>query len=179
MASQRKASANRQNARASTGPKTAIGRVRSSRNALRHALSVPACSLPALCEEIDKLTVKIAGADATLEIKELGRRVAEARIDVRRVQEARRRLFDDPDYEPWAKVDYIYGLLKGTEANLPSREEFMAVLEANPKGVEKFVSILSEKAGQLRALDRYERRALSRFKFAIRALDEARRKNCK
>jgi hypothetical protein len=122
MTSQRKARANRHNARASTGPKTAIGRVRSSRNALRHALSVPACSLPALCEEIDKLTAEIAGADATLEIKELARRVAEARIDMRRVQEVRRRLFDYPDYQPEtytrAKVDYVLRTAEGDRGEL-------------------------------------------------------------
>ena len=41
--SDRKIRANRANARASTGPKTTQGRIRSARNALRHALSLPIC----------------------------------------------------------------------------------------------------------------------------------------
>jgi hypothetical protein len=41
MASQKQISANRKNARKSTGPKTQTGLARSSQNALRHGLSLP------------------------------------------------------------------------------------------------------------------------------------------
>jgi hypothetical protein len=43
-----------------------------------------------------------------------------------------------------------------------------------PEGAEKFALILSNTSRKLTALDRYEKRALSRRKFAIRALDKAR-----
>jgi hypothetical protein len=47
---------------------------------------------------------------------------------------------------------------------------------ALPQGPHKFAIIISEEAKRLLAMDRYERRALSRRKFAIRAFDAARRR---
>ena len=41
MATEKQIRANRENAKKSTGPRTAAGRARSSRNALRHGLSLP------------------------------------------------------------------------------------------------------------------------------------------
>ena len=108
MASTRKIRANRANARASTGPKTARGRAHIARNALRHALSVPVLSDPVLFEAVDTLVREIAGPDANAEVLELARRVAEAEIDLRRVRYARHELLNralsDPDYEPEARV---------------------------------------------------------------------------
>jgi hypothetical protein len=42
MATEKQLKANRENAKRSTGPKTLAGRLKSSRNALRHGLSIPA-----------------------------------------------------------------------------------------------------------------------------------------
>jgi hypothetical protein len=70
MISARKIKANRENARASTGPRTANGRARSAKNALRHALSLPVCSDPALSKAVEALALEIAGADALMEIQE-------------------------------------------------------------------------------------------------------------
>jgi hypothetical protein len=111
VTSTRKIEANRKNARASTGPKTAQGRARLARNALSHGLSLPVCSDPVLCEEVESLARKIAGTEARVEIREVARRAAEAQIDLGRVRYARYRLLSDalsnPDYDSRADTAEI------------------------------------------------------------------------
>ena len=174
MTSDHKIKANRANARASTGPKTADGRARAARNALRHALSLPVCSNPALSEEVETLAREIAGPDANPETQALARQVAEAQIDLRRVRYARHKLLSDaladPHYDNWREKMAVLGSLlrKKNAPNLPL-EDFAAFLKS-PQGPQKFATILSQEAKQLLAMDRYERRALSRRKSAIRSL---------
>jgi hypothetical protein len=108
VTSERKISANRANARASTGPKTAEGRARSIRNARRHGLSLPVLSDPLSSQEVEELAREIAGTSANAEIHELARRIAEAQIDLRRVRHARHAFLasaiGDPDYESPSKL---------------------------------------------------------------------------
>jgi hypothetical protein len=146
----RKIEANRKNARASTGPKTREGRAHVARNALRHGLSIPLCSDPASSEQVEALARQIVGTDASAEIQERARDVAEAQIDLRRVRCARDR----------ALCDALNSL------HYESR---------TGDGPQKLASILSQATKELLAMDRYERRAVYRRKRAIWALDEARR----
>ena len=152
MTSDRKIKANRANARASTGPKTAHGRARAWRNARRHGLSLPVCSDPTLSEEVETLARAIAGPDANAETQELARRVAEAQIDCRRVRQARQQLL----------------------SKALSDEDYDSCVSVTLKGPDKLARILSEELRRLLAMDRYERRALSRRKIAIQAFDQAR-----
>jgi hypothetical protein len=63
-------------------------------------------------------------------------------------------------------------LLRPNAPDIPSAI-VEAFLTSTPQGPQKLATILSEEAKQLLVIDRYKRRAISRRKFAIRALDEA------
>jgi hypothetical protein len=136
-----------------------------------------------LSEEVETLAREIAGPGASAEIQELARRVAEAQIDLRRVRYARYQLMCDllcdPHYEPRAntrmKIKAISNLLRpnAPETSMAMLRNFLA---STPAGPQKFASILLQEAHRLLAMDRYERRALARRKFAIRAFDEMRHK---
>src|SRR5262249_50723521 len=123
LTSERKIRANRANARASTGPRTTWGRTRATRNALRHALSLPVCSFPDLSEEVRALAREIAGPGANAETQELARRVAEAQIDLRRVRYARHQFLSDT-----LSKEYY-----GSYANLRKKLKVLrALLRPNP-----------------------------------------------
>ncbi len=172
------------NAQISTGPKTYHGRARSAKNAFRHGLSLPIQSDLALFEEVQTLARQIAGRHASAHIEILARRVAEAQIDLRRVRCARQQLLSDaladPHYESRAvtraKIRIIKHFLTPKLADTPLPTFLETFVITTPEGPAKFATILLEETKQLTAMDRYERRALSRRKFAIRALDEARRR---
>jgi hypothetical protein len=173
--------ANQANAKASTGPKTSAGARRSSANALRHGLSRPIDLDPALMAWVEALAREIAGADANNEIWDLAHLIAEAQVDLQRVRLARCRLLSDKANDPYYEspaatrqnVRLLSSLLSSKAHNMPlaAIEPFMNWMS---KGPEKDALVLLQEVRSLSALDRYERRALSRRKFAIRALDEAR-----
>jgi hypothetical protein len=181
---ERKIRANRANARASTGPKTARGRSHAARNALRHALSLPVYSDPVWSEEVEALARQIIGTDANPEMQELARRIAEAQVDLHRVRRARHQIvsqaWSDPDYKSEVmlrkKSTLVLGCARRFDLTMPMPDIVMAFLSSKPQGPYRFATILADKARQLLALDRYERRALSRRKFAVRAFDAAGRR---
>src|SRR6516164_5177919 len=179
MTSARKIRANRANARSSTGPKTAKGRARSARNALRHGLSLPIVSNPTLSQEVAALARQIAEMDAAPEIKEPACRIAEAQVDLRRVRGLRHNLMaralSDRDYDSrvnWDKklMTALRIVRRCSRCEDVPREE-VRFLSSKLEEPERFATIISEIARRLPALNRYERRALSRRKMAIRAFD--------
>jgi hypothetical protein len=199
VTSERKIAANRANARKSPGPKTAQGRARSARNALRHGLSLPIGSDPEWAENAETLAQQIAGPQANRDIRIIAQQIAETQLELVRVRQARNRMLavalNDPDYEPLAILQLNYRRLNKLRQKLerdyvrklrrnfrrlvkpppPVPDDFFKSTAPKLKGPEKFAAIVSDKLRQLAALDRYEQRALSRRNAAIRALDAARR----
>jgi hypothetical protein len=184
MQPDRKVKANRANALASTGPKTARGRARSARNAFRHGLSLRVESDQVLCEQVQALTRQIAGSNASVHTQILAHKIAEAQIDLLRVRHARHRLLSEelsnPDYLSPAimgkKLRAVIDFAREFGADAPLPADLIELVDSKPEGPSKLITILSDNVRQFEALNRYERRALSRRKFAIRALDAERRR---
>ena len=75
--------------------------------------------------------------------------------------------------KPTTKPAFIFKLLRPNAPDIPM-PALSKYLTSTPQGPEKLATILSQEAKQLMAMDRYEKRALSRRKFAIREFDTAR-----
>jgi hypothetical protein len=191
MTNARQLEANRVNARASTGPRSAKGKARASQNARRHGLSLSIHLHPALSAEAENLAHEFAGEWADVpDILDCARRVAEAQIDLQRVRAARLGLLErdlsNPKYIPTCKLmerirvlNRLVSMMKRMtplEISDPSFQKFAYDVRSkqHPQGPKKFAYIVADLTKRLKAIDRYERRALSRRKFAIRELDALR-----
>jgi hypothetical protein len=100
------------------------------------------------------------------------------------VREARRQLLSEalnnPYYDARANVEekltLISHLLRDDAPDMPAAA-VADYLTTTPEGPHKLATILSQEVQRLSVMDRYERRALSRRKFAIRAFDLAKRRH--
>ncbi len=148
MTSSARTKANQQNARASTGPRSWAGKARASLNARRHGLGIPIRSDPGHAPKIDFLARSLAGPDASAEILCHAHGVAEAHIEVERVRERHQQILERYDQR---------------------------VSELGPKPLtETSISMLSDLISELRVLDRYQERALSRRNRAAVSFDTVR-----
>ena len=133
MTSDRKIAANRNNAKKSTGPRSAAGKQQSRRNALRHGLAVAMGSNPSFIKDIEILAKALVGDGGPP--MEFARQAAEAEIDLLRIRKIRASqlsaIVGNPDMPPGAYAELAENLAK---------------------------------------LERYERRAYSRRKRALRDL---------
>jgi hypothetical protein len=156
MISERRLQANRANARRSTGPTSAAGKARAAQNARRHGLSQDVLADPALGQDVEALAQRIAREAARPDLIDLARRVAQAQIDVHRI------------------CQFRHERLQGA----------MAGLDGGPCGApprvcsaDELALALAPLAKELKKIDRYTRRALSRRKFTVRDFAVAQRQD--
>ena len=112
MTSSGKAETNKQNARNSTGPRTRRGKLRASRNALRHGLATVADHVQS--KDVDRLAAALA-VFCTNVPAELIRAAAAAELQLRHVRKARasvgRDLLDALGVEPGKDGRSVLNLL--------------------------------------------------------------------
>jgi hypothetical protein len=150
MTSQAKIAANRRNAQRSTGPRTASGKARVRRNALRHGLAALALRDPSTTAEIQDLAGVIGQG---VGIGEEAQIIAACEVLLKRVRGAR-----------LAIMESMMANSVTPEGDAPT---------ARPDGLASPLVSDHERVQQcLRQLDlleRYERRALSQRKRAVRS----------
>jgi len=184
--------ANRLNGKKSRGPKTIEGKTRSARNALKHGLARPLLIMPGVSESIEELALSWVGEAATPDQLEQARRAAAAQIDLQRIESVRQAILSGPWTREIPKSERVMMKEFRDEQRIINKIELLAhkpqLGKADEARMEKFEAQLrdamltpktrqvelsfGEIASELLALDRYERRARSRRKKALRELDK-------
>jgi hypothetical protein len=173
MASERQIAANRRNSLKSTGPRSAGGKKRASRNAHQHGLAAPMVLDTQLAQEVDRLARQIAG-NAVSAIAH-ARTVAEAALELGRVRQVKVGLIEcvatsgDLDRRP-----ELTPLERAARGLPPGRIRAPKPIEPSvplpPHPPDRSAEALRRALPALTRLDRYERRAATRFDRAVRAL---------
>jgi hypothetical protein len=107
MPSDRKITANRNNAKKSTGPRSKAGREASRRNARRHGLAIDIGADPAFHEDIEKLATVLSLASGAQKVSEHAREAAEAVFDLTRIRKIRACLIETLYFANSADLDSL------------------------------------------------------------------------
>jgi hypothetical protein len=112
VTSAKQIAANRRNASRSTGPVTAQGKARASRNALRHGLSVPVYRASALAADIREFALQLVGDTGSRTEIDLARAAAEAQLELGRIRREKQLLLEvlmsgvsSPDMQAIRRLD--------------------------------------------------------------------------
>ena len=186
MASQKQIEANRRNARKSTGPRSASGKKRASRNAFSHGLSRPMLGAE-FAQAVEALASRILGDYGTANDQYAlasARQIAEAGFEVARVQRIKvalierahnlgrlepRKLFrTKKDEAAWA-VQYFLGTTLGNIRPKCAVDPLPAMPTEEPA---RTTEAVRRALPELLRLNRYERRAAARRDRAIRRLTQ-------
>jgi hypothetical protein len=166
MTSDRQIVSNRSNGRRSRGPRTAAGKASSSRNALRHGLAVSVLDKPAMCAEVERLARAIAGSGADNFRLDQARIIAEAQVDLIRIQDAKVGLMNSHIVETMSAHPGHDATRnpQGAAAIEPQSYDASSETRFAPEFV---MAPTIEGLRQLARLERYENRAISRRRQAV------------
>jgi hypothetical protein len=163
MTSRARLAANRSNARKSRGPRTAAGKTRAARNALRHGLYAIKLRDAALAPRIEAIATKLCAADADPLLREQALIIAESQVLLARLRALRLAAIERRLEHGGNTGEDASGGLADTqvrEANrlrqrcpVDPRVEFDAIMEAMP---------------EIERLERFERQAWRNRSRAIR-----------
>lgn len=180
MASQSQIEANRRNARQSTGPRSAAGKKRVGKNALRHGLGVSFQVSAVQAKLVDKLAQQIAGASTERLVRELAREVAIATFDLARVRRVKTALIqheltlgsaEPPGPASW-KPERRFCEVALRVNTWPPLLTPGGPSETMPSDDERTAEAMRRALPELLTLDRYEARAIGRRNRAVRSLLE-------
>jgi hypothetical protein len=170
MTSDRQTASNRSNGRRGRGPRTAAGKASSSRNALRHGLAVSVSDEPAMCAEVEALARAIAGQGADSFQLSQARIIAAAQLDLLRVHSAKVILMNSKIGSAILSKDGTNDTMENSQSDDADLETSSDDPACETKVTEEFAMVSTLEALQeLARLDRYEDRAISRRRRAMRA----------
>lgn len=175
--------ARRINAQKSTGPKSRAGKARVAQNALAHGLSRPYRQMSQGPKDIEDLAKAMLFSLGFTQEQFLGNsllwgaayRFAEAHLDLDRIEAARDEYLKAeivktiiPNVKQQAKIFSTANRIKDDDEAIAYVEQHARVimLRSNPERAEKYKLM----AKPIDPLDRYERRAFSKMKKALRDL---------
>jgi len=182
MARQSRLISNKENAKKSTGPKSKEGKKISSQNARKLGLAVSIESEPEVLEQIRLLAQILAGPNPSKDQLTQARLAAQAQYEYMRACRIRnmimqkilnkkrhgKSIIDTSNFRGARKIIFNF-LRKGK-----SPDEIDALLMPQDITIDQNISAISlELIDQLSSTERYIKRALSKRKFALRALSQS------
>jgi hypothetical protein len=173
MTSERQIAANRRNSQKSSGPRSAAGERRASRNSLRHGLAAITYRASAPTGNIEHLAQAICGPDDDLLLFGAAVAIAENHFLRHTIKEQQIALIERVrDAAPIALANggnrLSLGRTKLLETRLMKKQAFDPTERHVDKRERDEFEAVEEAIPDLKQLDRYERRAWSQQKRAIR-----------
>jgi hypothetical protein len=178
VASERKIAANRRNARKSTGPRSSVGKRRTSRNAYRHGLTASVTSSAERTKRIERFARKIAGNATDAVILECARDAAQAELDLAQIRRVKVALiermlafgeFQAPlAFESVSEIRRFLNAFGRGKVISPIPAEAAATMPSTEP--ERLAEAVRRALPELLKLDRYERRAAAVRERSVRTI---------